>query len=92
VLTRYKPNTHDLKKLSKRVASVEPDLLAVFPQGTEEEMRLFELLRKAYVDARYNRNYVITPEELTWLAERVKILQDITTKICQKKIASLDVG
>ena len=26
---------------------------AVFPQGTDDEKRLFELLRRAYVDARY---------------------------------------
>jgi uncharacterized protein len=86
VLTRYKPNTHDLEKLSKCVASIEPTLLAIFPQGTEEEKRRFELLRKAYIDARYNRNYVITSEELTWLAERVKILKMMTETICKKKI------
>lgn len=89
VFTRYKPSTHDLEKLSKRVASIEPSLLAIFPQGTEEEKRLFELLRKAYVDARYNRNYTITADELTWLANRVKHLQEITKEICQKKVEDL---
>jgi HEPN domain-containing protein/predicted nucleotidyltransferase len=91
VLTRYKPNTHDLEKLGKRVTSIEPTLLTVFPLGTEEEKRRFELLRKAYVDARYNRNYVITSEELSWLAERVEILQEMTKKICQKKIDSFEI-
>lgn len=56
VLTRYKPSTHDLKKLASRVASIEQIFLKVFPQGAEEERHRFELLRKAYVDARYNRN------------------------------------
>lgn len=88
VLTRYKPNTHDLKKLNARAASIEPSLLKIFPQGTEEEKRRFELLRKAYVDARYNKNYIITSEELIWLAERVKVLQKMTQEICQKKIDS----
>lgn len=90
VLTRYKPNTHDLEKLSKRVAGIKPDFLKVFPQGTEEERKHFELLRKAYVSARYNKNYKITPEELKWLAERVNILQSMTQEICQKKIESFD--
>lgn len=89
-LTRYKPNTHDLEKLSKRAASVKPDFLKVFPQGTEEERRLFELLRKAYVSARYNKNYKITPEELTWLSGRVEVLRDMTEEICKKKIESFD--
>ncbi|CAL7959766.1 HEPN domain-containing protein [Gammaproteobacteria bacterium] len=89
VLTRYKPNTHDLEKLSGRVASIEPSFLKVFPQGTEEERKLFELLRKGYVDARYNKNYSITAEELAWLVERVNILQDMTQEVCKKKIESL---
>ena len=90
VLTRYKPNTHDLKKLGKRVASIEPEFLKIFPQGTEEEKRLFELLRKAYVSARYNKSYKITPEELTWLSERVNLLQAMTEEVCSKKIESLN--
>lgn len=89
-LTRYKPNTHDLKKLGKRVASVEPEFLKVFPQGTEEERKHFELLRKAYVSARYNKNYKITPEELRWLTSRVEVLRDMTEEICKKKIESFD--
>jgi len=90
VLTRYKPNTHDLEKLSKRVAGIKPDFLKVFPQGTEEERNYFELLRKAYVSARYNKNYKVTLEELTWLSNRVKVLRDMTEEICKKKIESLD--
>jgi len=89
VLTRYKPNTHDLEKLSKRAAGIEPDFLKVFPQGTEEERNRFELLRKAYVDARYNKKYSITAAELKWLVERVNILRDMTQEICNKKIESL---
>jgi uncharacterized protein len=90
VLTRYKPNTHDLKKLGKRAASIEPKFLKVFPQGTEEEKRLFELLRKAYVSARYNKNYKVTPEELTWLSDRVEILRGMTEEICKNKIESFN--
>jgi len=90
VLTRYKPNTHDLEKLSKRVAGIKPDFLKVFPQGTEEEKNYFELLRKAYVSARYNKNYKVTLEDLTWLSNCVKVLRDMTEEICKKKIESLN--
>lgn len=88
VLTRYKPSTHDLKKLGSRVASIDPAFLKIFPQGTEEERRCFELLRKAYVDARYNKKYKITADELKWLADRVNILQNMTQVVCNKKIAN----
>lgn len=89
-LTRYKPNTHDLEKLSKRVASIEPEFLKIFPQGTEEEKTLFELLRKAYVSARYNKNYKITSKELTWLSDRVTILQKMVQEVCKMKIESFN--
>ncbi len=88
VFTRYKPNSHDLKKLGGRVASIEPEFLTVFPMGTEEERQRFKLLRKAYVDARYKPSYVITKEELEWLGERVEYLQALTERLCKAKIAS----
>lgn len=92
VFTRYKPNTHDLKKLGQRVASVEPAFLPIFPCGTEEEKRRFELLRKAYTHARYKPSYTITQDELTWLAERVQQLQVLTEKRCKAKIAEFEQG
>ncbi len=48
----------------------------------------FTLLKKAYVDARYKKDYKITKEQLEYLAERVKILQKLTKKICTAKIES----
>ncbi len=88
VLIDYKPKTHDIEKLAKLVAAQEPKILEVFPKGTEEERNRFELLRKAYVDARYDEDYKISSEELKWLGERVKKLQKLTEDICTKKIHS----
>ena len=88
VFTRYVPNTHVLKKLSKRVSSIEPEFLNVFPQDTEEEKQCFELLCEAYVRGRYKPSYAITKEQLIWLAERVQHLQQLTEKLCKEKIAS----
>jgi HEPN domain-containing protein/predicted nucleotidyltransferase len=88
VFTRYKPNTHDLETLYGYVNSQQPEFLKVFPQSTPEEKRRFELLRKAYVDARYKPKYKITAEELTWLAERVELLREMTQTLCEAKIES----
>ena len=70
------------------MASVETKFLRIFPQGTEDEKARFELLRKAYVSARYNPQYTITDEELKWLAKRVEHLQELTEKLCTAKIES----
>ncbi|MCP3923174.1 MAG: HEPN domain-containing protein [Desulfobacterales bacterium] len=90
VFTRYKPKTHDLEKLCQRVGGIEPKFLSVFPRATEKEKECFKLLRKAYVDARYKPSYIITKEQLEWLAERVNKLKRLTEKLCKEKIQSFN--
>jgi HEPN domain-containing protein len=89
VFTGYKPKTHNLGKLLKMSRDFSPELLTVFPNNSKSEIHLFTLLKKAYVDARYNDKYVITEEELNTLLERVKLLQEIAERICKSKIASI---
>ncbi len=88
VFTHYKPKEHDIKTLGKQVSNLDPRFLPIFPRTTPEERRLFELLRKAYTEARYNRNYKITKKELEYLAERVKKLQKVTKEVCKERIES----
>jgi predicted nucleotidyltransferase/HEPN domain-containing protein len=88
VFTHYKPKEHDIKTLGKQAGNLDPRFLPVFPHETQEERRLFELLRKAYIDARYNRNYKVTKKELEYLAGRVNKLQRLTKEICKERIES----
>jgi HEPN domain./Nucleotidyltransferase domain. len=88
VFTHYKPKEHDIKILGKRISNLDPRFLPVFPRTTPEEKRLFELLQKGYIDARYNPKYRITKKELEYLAGRVKQLQKLTRAICKERIAS----
>lgn len=88
VFTHYKPKEHDISKLGKQVNNLEPRFFPVFPRSTPEEERLFDLLKKAYIDARYKREYKITKKELEYLALRVKRLQKLTKEICKEKIES----
>ncbi|WP_097044328.1 hypothetical protein [Flagellimonas pacifica] len=63
---------------------------AVFPKITDEEKHLFELLKRAYIDARYKMDeYTITKGELEYLAERVNELKRLTEKICKAKIGEI---
>ena len=66
----------------------------VFPQTTDEEKRRFELLKRAYIDARYKMDeYEITKEELSYLAERVTELRSLTETTCRAKIREIgEVG
>ena len=92
VYTDYRPKEHNLERLNLRVKNCDPRF-AVFPQDTDEEKRLFELLRKAYVDARYKmEEYSITKAELDYLAEKVERLKGLVEKFCGEKIEGIGRG
>ena len=78
-----------MERLDLRVKNCDPRF-GVFPQGTDEEKRLFELLRRAYVDARYKMDeYNISKKELDYLAEKVERLKEVTEKLCREKIGEM---
>jgi len=89
VFTDYKPRIHDIEILGNQVVKQHAEFGTVFPMITEEEKRLFVLLKKAYIDARYNRNYKIEKAELEYLGSRVMLLKELTERICRERIAGL---
>ncbi len=82
VRTLYSPKSHKLNFLRDLCEELEPRLIEAWPRDTKYGQRCFELLRRAYVDARYSPHYKITPEELDWLIERVAKLQELVRSIC----------
>jgi uncharacterized protein len=88
-LSAYKPRTHNLEKLADRAAGLHPDLRPVLPRALPEDRRLFDLLKKAYVDARYSKKYRITGDELTALGARVRELGAVVERVSREKIATL---
>jgi predicted transcriptional regulator len=66
-------------------------LAAAWPHETKFERRCFELLRAAYVKARYSKHYRITAEELAWLTERVEVLRGLVEVVCQERLAAMRV-
>ena len=58
----HKPRTHDIERLGKLSSLHVPGLARVFPRSTPEEEKRFDLLKRAYVDARYDPEYTITRE------------------------------
>lgn len=77
---------HNLSKLASSVRQYSEELTGIFPQNTPEKKRLFNLLKAAYVDARYNPNFVITKEEIKTLIKKVELLRDIAGRICKERI------
>ncbi len=74
VRTLYSPKTHNLNQLRQLAEDVEPRLKAVWPRDRKFERRCYELLREAYVKARYSRQYRISTEQLECLRMRRRAL------------------
>lgn len=91
VFTNYRPKNHKLNELGGRIKEFSRELASVFPMNTDFEKRCFDLLCRAYIEARYNKDFVVTKEELAYMLERIEILKSITSRICTEKIASYDI-
>ncbi len=84
VATWYKSKTHDLAVLYNNLIKAD----AIFNNwfDLKKENNYFKLLRKAYVDARYSKEYKIKKEELQYLQNKVKILENMIEKKCREII------
>jgi len=89
VRTLYSPKTHNLNQLRQLAEDIEPRLKVAWPRETKFERRCYELLREAYVKARYSRHYRITAEQLEWLSGRVELLQRTVRELCEERISTL---
>lgn len=89
VQTNYSPATHNIKFLRSLAEQIDPCLIDVWPREIKQDRRLFELLKRAYVEARYSEHYAITAEELAWLGERAEALRAMVETICVARIDEL---
>ncbi|MCW3848851.1 HEPN domain-containing protein [Sphingomonas sp. LB-2] len=87
VLTLYSPKSHKLNFLRSHGEEVAPELIAAWPRADKFSRRCFELLRQAYVNARYSPHYEISDEELRWLGEHVAELQALVRAVCDRRLA-----
>lgn len=89
ILYGYKE--HDLEFLIEKCKPFTLELSKVFPRDNKEEERLFKLLQRAYIEARYNKkNFIVTKDDIDTLIPKIELLSGITEKICRKQIADYD--
>lgn len=87
VLTLYSPKSHKLNFLRSLAEDAEPRLIQAWPRSTKIDRRCFELLRQAYVNARYSPEYEISERELHWLQKRAGELQELVETISMERIS-----
>jgi hypothetical protein len=89
VVTLYSGKAHNLAFLRKKAEAIDARLANAWPRETKFERRCFELLREAYVKARYSKHYKISGEELAWLTERVEVLCALSRTICEERLGQM---
>lgn len=89
VYTGYKPKTHDIEALAKQTAPLHAALQGALPRTEPEDQRLFSLLKRAYIEARYSKSYRVTADELVILRDRVVDLGERVLQACTDKLATI---
>ena len=89
ILYGYKE--HDLQFLIEKCKPYTLELAKVFPCDTDEEKRLFDLLRRAYLEARYNKkNFIATKADIDALVPKIELLRNIVEKVCRERLNHYD--
>jgi len=89
VYSGYKPKSHNLEKIESLVANLVPDVKTVFQKNTDAQRELYSLLVRSYVDARYNKDFTVSKEELACIYDDTEKLRRLTVRVCETKINSL---
>ncbi|SJN55583.1 HEPN domain protein [Vibrio ruber DSM 16370] len=84
--TNYLPKSHNIEKLSKLCAQIEPEFKTIFLLDNKFHRRSFRRLQRAYIEARYSEHYEITAEELAYLEGRVLQLKAVVERVCLARI------
>lgn len=92
VRTLYFPRSHNIKFLRSLSEDIENRLIPAWPRATRAERRHFELLKRAYVEARYSTQYDITVEDLETIAASVRALRDAVDLSARERIDQLRIA
>lgn len=89
VRTLYFPRSHNIKFLRSLAEDNEARLIDAWPRATKLDRRRFELLKRAYVEARYSANYEIGADDLEALTRSVHRLRDLVAEVSRERLDDL---
>ena len=87
--TFYFPRSHNIKFLRSLAEDTDKRLTAAWPREQRADRRRFELLKRAYVEARYSDQYDVDAADLTRQLEAVAALRELIAVASQERIAEL---
>ncbi len=85
----YFPRSHNIKFLRSQAEDIDKTIVATWPREQRADRRRFELLKRAYVEARYADNYDLSVEDLAWLSTASHRLEELVSAACRARIQTL---
>lgn len=85
----YFPRSHNIKFLRSLAEDLDKSLIAAWPREHKLERRRFELLKRAYVEARYSEQFDVTADDLAALTLNVNALAKLVEASSRDRIAAL---
>ena len=89
VRSQYVPRSHNLKFLRSLAEDREPRLASCWPRASKLDRRRFELVKRAYVEARYSASYEVDSEDLQAIRVAVTMLRDTVEAVSREWLDSL---
>jgi HEPN domain-containing protein len=91
-LTGFDPRSHSFEALRKHARRCAPELNSILPADGPNDEKMLQILESAYLNARYNDSFHITPEILLMLTERVTYLHQRSRFIFEHQLQTLFIG
>jgi predicted nucleotidyltransferase/HEPN domain-containing protein len=89
VHTFYFPRSHNIKFLRSLAEDHDQRLVTAWRRVDRADRRRFELLKRAYVEARYSEQYDVSIEDLALLAHAVTRLRDVVEQVGRERLEAL---
>jgi len=77
---------HNLDEFFKASCGYVPELIRIFPAENEDEERLFKILVRSCIEARYNPEFKVNRENIEDLMVKVGKFGEVTGQACERRI------
>jgi len=88
-VTQYAPASHHLGKLRSLARAIDPRIDEAWAPLQKPYSQYFQLLQRAYLEARYSSDYETDADILAWQADRIEVLISLADTLCLEHLDRL---
>tara|TARA_R110000850_G_scaffold230981_1_gene355929 strand:+ start:5021 stop:6004 length:984 start_codon:yes stop_codon:yes gene_type:complete len=91
-VTQYAPASHHLGRLRSLARAIDPRIDDAWAPLEKPYSQYFQLLQRAYLEARYSSDYETHADILAWQADRIELLINLADTLCLEHLERLKAG